>query len=76
MKTILGGGWSQINTVNWGDSWKMGSYKDACGKGQTSPAFHFFIWLSEDTTGTPKLHINTSQGNLVESTDFQSVFPN
>ena len=64
-----------MNIVNWEDSCKMRSYKDACGKGQTSPAFHFFIWLSEDTAGTPKLHINTSQENLVKSTDFQSVVP-
>ena len=74
-KTILWGGWSQMNIVNWGDSRKMGSYKDACGKGQISPAFHFFILVSEDTTGTPKLHINTSQENLVESTNWVVWYP-
>lgn len=29
-----------MNIVNWGDSWKMGSYKDACGKGQAFSFFH------------------------------------
>lgn len=47
----------------------MVSYRCACGKELTSSFFffYFFMYLNEDTAGTSKLHINTSQEKLFQS---------